>query len=340
MPEIKTGPENFVKTDPPIPTSGRIFAAPAPEKVDLDKEIEQSIRIRTMPKKFKISTAKTDKKTTVAGAVIMIVGVLVLAAAVYLAYIFLINPQGKPAATPTPPASNTPAPTPETPAPTPTPTPTPTPPVATSSSPVATTTPPVATTTPVVTPAAIPGAPVGAKVVSALSDAEKTLFGADPTKDDSDGDGYSDLSEALNLYNPAGPGKITDNAHIGVYQNAPDKYSVDYPKIWKTANLQNGDSLIFTAADNSVIEIVSQDNTSGLSVKDWYNGQFPDNPASDAQITSRDGWQGIFQADQLNYYLVDNAHKKIYVISYIPATASDLSYYNVFLLMINSFVVK
>jgi hypothetical protein len=342
--------------------SGRIFAVEEDTgpKINLDEEIEKNIKIRTMPKKFKVSSAGGDKKTKVVGAIIMVVGVLVMAAAVYLAYIYLINPQGKgtPAPTPTPPVTQTPTPTPSTPqtpvtnvpaqptSPTVATSTQPTPPVnipATSTPPVATSTPavPASSTPPVATSTPPnPSAPIGAKNITALSIAEKALFGADPAKNDSDGDSYPDLSEVLNLYDPAGTGKIIDNPHIGVYQNPADHYSVDYPKNWKVQSLENGDSLLFTAADNSIVEIISQPNAQKQKIKDWYNGQFPDNQAADAQLAGRDGWQGIFHQDQENFYLADLAGNRIYTISYIPANPSDLSYYNIFLMMINSFTVK
>lgn len=42
-----------------------------------------------------------------------------------------------------------------------------------------------------------------------LSDlAEIETFKTDPTKKDTDGDGYNDGSEVMNGYNPAGPGKL------------------------------------------------------------------------------------------------------------------------------------
>lgn len=340
-------------------SGGRIFSGTAETdpKVDLEAEIEKNIRIRTMPHKFKISSKAGDKKTTVVGAVIMVVGLAVLAAAVYLAYMFLINPQKK---TPAPAVNNNPpAVEPEKPAvKTPTPSSTEkkensavTPAVpATSTAPAvvppvvaATSTPAAATSTvpAVVTPTEpISNAPTGAKVIASLSGAEKALFGADSSKTDSDGDGFSDLAEVLALYNPTGTGKITDNPHIGVYQNAPAKQSVYYPKNWRMQKLENGDLLIFTAADNSLIQIISQPNTGKQSIKAWFNEQFPDAAITDANIYSHDGWQGIFQQDKEIFYLADNAGNRLYTISYVPAANNDVSFYNIFLMMINSFTVK
>jgi hypothetical protein len=376
----KNGASNF-DADKDGNGGGRIFSAAESNspKINLDEEIEKNIRIRTMPRKFKISTSGSDKKTTMIGAIIMIVGLLVLASAVYLAYIFLINP----ASTPAPviknqqePVNNTPVVSTPVATTTPAAASTTTPVVATSSqqtSPIAsstsniasstinqaTTTPTVATTTPIIstsTPAAVSTStsvssilssgnlPTGSSVVDSdkdgLSDPEELIFGTDPNKKDSDGDGYSDGAEVLNLYNPAGTGKITDNPHIAVYQDAAAKFSVDYPKIWTAQNLNNGQSVIFSAADNSFVEIVSMPDIGRKSIKDWYNNQFPDTPATDADVISKNGWQGIFHQSKETFYLVDAAKNNIYTISYTPVSDSKPDYYHIFLMMINSFILK
>jgi hypothetical protein len=344
--------------------SGRIFSTIEEDnpKVNLDEEIEKNIRIRTMPRKFKISTAAGDKKTTIVGAVIMIVGVLVLIAAVYLAYIFLINPKAAPApvpktttqpSAPAQPANPSPATTPAKIATTtgkitPTPVATSTNKVASSTQPIiATTTAPVATTTAPFSASstlAHDGLPPGSKVLDSdkdgLTDAEEAIFGTDPNKADTDGDGYLDGAEVLSLYNPTGSGKIAADQYIGVYADAAANFSVNYPKIWQVQNLNSGQSIIFSAADNSFIEIVSMPDTGHLSIKDWYNGQFPDTPVTDADIVAKNGWQGVFHQSRETFYLADSARNTIYTISYVPATDGEPLYYHIFLMMINSFILK
>jgi|WetSurMetagenome_2_1015567.scaffolds.fasta_scaffold09173_4 hypothetical protein len=330
--------------------SGRIFAAAETDepKINLDEEIEKNIRIKTMPRKFKVSADDSSPKTTLVGAIIMVVGILVLAAAVYLAYIFLINPQGNkqpPAAekTPVSPTASTPVPSPS-PATTQTNVNVPDAPVAATSTPVTATPASTSTSTPPVKSVAtsstpISGVPNGAITTAGLSAAEKALFELDLNKFDFDGDGYGDQSEVINLYNPDGLGKITDNAHIGVYQNVVGKYSIFYPKNWRIQSLENGDTLLFTAADNSLIEIISEPNVQKQSIKDWYNAQFADGIVTDSSLAAKDGWQGLFQKDKQIFYAADNAKNKIYTISYVPG-GSNLDYYNIFLMMINSFTVK
>jgi hypothetical protein len=355
---------------------GRIFSAAEndEDKKDLDAEIEKNIRIRTMPRKFKLSTGgSSGKQSNLVGAIIMIVGILVLGSAVYLAYIFLINPKSTPAPVVNNPVVSNPAPVVTPPVIT---TPTPTPVATTTPLAVATTTPivsPVATTTPIIasstapivatstapatassTPAVSVGSsasilttgalPSGSVVADddkdGLSNAEEAIFGTDPNKADTDGDSYLDGAEVLNLYDPASAGKITANPHIAVYQDPAAKFSVDYPKIWTTQNLNSGQSIIFTAADNSFIEMIAMPDTGKMSIKDWYNSMFPDTPAADADVISKNGWQGIFHQSRETFYLADAAKNNIYTISYTSVSANQPDYYHIFLLMINSFTLK
>jgi hypothetical protein len=350
---------------------GRIFAVAetAAPNVNLDEEIEKNIRIRTMPRKFKISSKAGDKKTTVVGAVIMIVGFLVMAAAVYLAYIYLIKPQTPVSAPPVsnvPKVSQEPVKTPATTIPAVTPATTTVPavatttpiatPVATSSTNVASSTTPVATSTqPVVAASSSPafsasstlahdGLPLNSKVIDSdndgLSDAEEILLGTDPSKADTDGDSYHDGAEVLNLYDPTSSGKITANPHIAVFADAAADFSVDYPKIWQVQNLNSGQTVIFSAADNSFIEIVAMTDVGKLSIKDWYNSQFPETPVTDADVVTKNGWQGVFHQNREIFYLTDSGRSNIYTISYVPATDSNPTFYHIFLMMINSLILK
>jgi hypothetical protein len=347
--------------------TGRIFSMTenAEPKINLDEEIEKNIRIRAMPRKFKLSTASGGKKTTIVGIIIMVVGLLVLGAAVYLAYVFLINPKpvtpapvvSEPITPVTPPVAKPVKPAPvsppaSTPAPVKAATSTPVTPVnvaASSSQPVkASSTVPTSTASNINSSSTSAlthdGLPPGASVIDSdhdgLTDTEEAVFGTDPNKPDTDGDGYSDGAEVLGLYDPIGSGKITTNPHIAVFQVSAAKFTVDYPKNWQAQNLNNGQSIIFSAADNSFIEVIAMPDTGKLSIKDWYNSQFPDNPATDASVITKNGWQGIFHQNQETFYLADAAKNNIYTISYAPVSDSNPLYYHIFLMMINSFTLK
>ena len=52
-----------------------------------------------------------------------------------------------------------------------------------------------------------------------LTDKEEALLGCDLNSQDSDKDGHNDLSEVINLYNPAGNDRLINNPGINVYLN-------------------------------------------------------------------------------------------------------------------------
>jgi hypothetical protein len=365
---------------------GRIFAAgeESAQIANLDEDIEKNIRIRVMPRKFKISSRPGDKKTTIIGAVIMIVGFIVLSAAVYLSYVYLIkSPQSasvnnsssetkdnisnssnlnsssspssstKPVSSPVSSATSTPIIASSTASSTISSTASSTASssisqiassTASSTALSATTTAPAVSSLPASSILANGDLPAGAKVDDSdsdgLSGSEETIFGSDSSKVDTDGDGYSDSAEVLNLYNPAGAGKITDNPHIAVFSDSAAKFTVDYPKIWQMQNLNSGQTVIFSSSDNSFIEVVAMSNSTRESIKDWYNSQFPDDQITDSDVVLKNGWQGVFHQSRKIFYLTDLGRNNIYTISYVPSSDSNLDFYRIFLIAINSFTVK
>ncbi len=52
-----------------------------------------------------------------------------------------------------------------------------------------------------------------------LTDSEEVLLGTSTLTPDSDGDGYLDGAELLNLYDPASIGKLTANPNLALYEN-------------------------------------------------------------------------------------------------------------------------
>lgn len=344
----------------PAPAGGRglDYERDIAAKSNIDDELEKNLLIRVMPRKFKVSVSNPVKtKTKAVGAVIMIVGLLVMGAAVYLVYAFLINP--KKVETPNPiQRPVTPAPAtdkkedvkkPEEKSATTTPKVNPS---ANNSVPSSTT--PVvakpATSTPAVSPAATSTAPVATSTPDigggatldtdqdGLSDAEEVLYGTNSALADSDGDGYSDKAEVDGLYNPAGPGRLAANLNISQYKEAQNRYSVFYPNRWRVQVV--GDSVIFSSPDNSFVQIVAEQNPDKKTILTWYNEQFTDAPAILADVVIKNGWEGIYHQDKEIFYLTDAAKKNIYTISYVPAKEGDMIYYHIFQMMIASFALE
>ncbi len=173
-----------------------------------------------------------------------------------------------------------------------------------------------------------------------LLDGEEALLGTSATSTDSDGDTYTDSVELAKGYNPAGPGKLADNPNLAKYENKTFNYSILYPKSWTAKSLAADATVVFGAADDSIIQVSVQDNPDKAGILSWYETSFPGTTATYDQLISANGWDGIMGTDNLNFYLTDSKHNNIYVVSYIPAVSGRIAYPNIFKMMINSLVIK
>lgn len=169
-----------------------------------------------------------------------------------------------------------------------------------------------------------------------LNDEEELILGTSSSSADSDGDTYSDAAELLSGYNPGGAGKISNNPNLLKYSNAAFKYETLYPKDWKVKTLNDGATVIFTAPDESLIQISVQDNPEKASILSWYEESFPNITVTYDKVRSTYSWEGIMGDTGLNFYLVGKDRSNIFVVSYIPATEGKIAYPNIFQMMINS----
>jgi len=170
-----------------------------------------------------------------------------------------------------------------------------------------------------------------------LTDKEEMLLGSDPNQVDTDGDGYNDLAELLNLYNPLGKDKLIDNPNIGLYRNETYKYSTLYPKSWLQTINGGEDSIMFRSADNHFIQIITQPNSQKQKIQDWYKEQFGVEIIDETAIITGNNWYGITSGDGLIVYLADLKKNYLYTITYNPGESSVLEYKNIFQAMVKSF---
>lgn len=173
-----------------------------------------------------------------------------------------------------------------------------------------------------------------------LNDEEEIVLGTNPALVDSNNNTYADLVEINNNYNPVSQGKLDTNVNLANYHSQTFNYNILYPKIWTLGALNDDSTIIFTAPDDSIIQISVQSNTDEQGILDWYGKSFPDTIITYDKLKSMDNWDGVWGADNLNFYLTDKKHTNIYVISYIPAVDGRLVYPNIFNLMLNSLSIK
>lgn len=173
-----------------------------------------------------------------------------------------------------------------------------------------------------------------------LTDIEEIILNSDSFAADTDGDGYLDGSELINLYNPAGAGRLTENSNISVYENKTFFYGLLYPSIWQMSVNGGDDSLMFKTADNQFIQIIVQPNVNKQNLNEWYMEQLGVSKIEESYEISGNGWTGIKSPDGLNLYLMDSKQNHIFSLTYNLGGGTVLEYFNIFQMMIKSFNLK
>ena len=200
----------------------------------------------------------------------------------------------------------------------------------------------IATTTPEVAPVAT-SSPwrLGADGDNdGLTDLEEIIFGASSTTPDTDGDSYLDGAELINLYNPAGTGKLTANSHISLYDNKTFAYDLLYPWVWQISVNGGDDSLLFKASDNQFVQVIVQPNANKETLEEWYLEQLAMATVNETDRVSGSNWQGLKSPDGLNIYLTDKKQNYIFSLTYNPGGGNILEYFNIFQAMVKSFNLK
>ncbi|OGF18587.1 hypothetical protein A3G56_02860 [Candidatus Falkowbacteria bacterium RIFCSPLOWO2_12_FULL_45_10] len=174
-----------------------------------------------------------------------------------------------------------------------------------------------------------------------LTDVEETaVFTTSVNGQDTDGDGYADGSEVLNLYNPAGAGKLEDSGLVTEFTNNQYGYSLLYPQVWQIEDKLAGESVFFFSGVDGSIQILAQDNLSRKDIKSWYADLVNSSPAAILQpvLTTPNGLELIYSPDNLTAYLtVSGGGSKVFVVTYSPEKSGLIQFKTVLEMMIKSF---
>lgn len=272
-----------------------------------------AVKYTVMPQEFRKRAGKkliSPKILIIGGAVL---GAMVLAVGSVLLYTKLTAPSVPPSISEvTPPAETPPA---EVTPPETTPTTTP------EESPL------LAPLTPTTTPKIVaPEIPVVGQLTAGsdadadgLSDHEEVAFQTDPTRPDTDGDGFLDGNEVFNLYNPAAPPPVTllESGIVKLYRNASFGYTFYYPTLWSTSSTIDGSRVSFKAQapDADSINVTVMETGADVSLRSWYLSQYPQADINALQsYTSKQGYQGLQDSERLNTYIKKD--KKVFIINY------------------------
>jgi len=169
-----------------------------------------------------------------------------------------------------------------------------------------------------------------------LYDEEEILLGTSIFLSDSDGDGYTDLSEIKNSYNPIGTGALANSTYISIYRNFKYNFNFLYPNTWDLKEVSDK-LIVFEDKDSSLVQLAIMDNVDKLSILNWYETTFPEDVLVSDKLISKTGYEGVISKNGVDVYLTDEAHTTIFVFSYIPASPGRLAFTNIFEMIYLSF---
>ena len=172
-----------------------------------------------------------------------------------------------------------------------------------------------------------------------LTDTAEELFGTDPSKPDTDEDGYNDGHEVFYLYNPAGiePQKVIDSGHVNDYNNPMFGYKVFYPLNWAVGSVdETYRDVLFSTITGENIELRVFDRPSNQTFSDWFAQWAPNEQYQNmADSQTKFGELGKNRADHLVYYFMDDSH--VYVLLYHTTDSNIVNYRSIMVMMARSF---
>lgn len=172
-----------------------------------------------------------------------------------------------------------------------------------------------------------------------LSDLEELLFDSNLNQADSDQDGYDDYSEILNMYNPTGQGGIIANPNIEKFENDSFAYALYYPKEWSISQIGGQETVLFKAANNHFVQVITS-RLEGRDFDDWISGQLGVSNVSELEPFYKIGWVAYYSADKLTLYLNRPGQENVFVVSYNPVQDNILHYLTIFHLIAKSLELK
>ena len=226
-------------------------------------------------------------------------------------------------------------------------------PVVTSTGSEATSTPEQATSSPDNT-AATTTAPVAPAppVISrdsdndGLTDMEEDVIGTNPSKPDTDVDGYKDSSEISSGYNPLSDGsqgktRLAEADFIAIAKSdfAQNNFSFLYPRRWKVSFIAENGQAIISIDTGEIIRISSLPKEQRISAMNWYLQLHPQASVSQLAPISAGQLAGFFAPDGLTAYLTDVSKERIYSFEYLTSPQAEFRYPALFAMIIKNFQI-
>ncbi|MFA6104971.1 MAG: hypothetical protein WC725_00015 [Patescibacteria group bacterium] len=172
-----------------------------------------------------------------------------------------------------------------------------------------------------------------------LTDTEEELFKTDPSKADSDADGYEDGTEIFYLYSPSvvAPTRLITTDAVKEFLNPRFNYKIYYPTSWAIGNVDpDYRDVLFSTITGENVEVRVFDKKIGETFDSWFA-----NWAKGEQLGSLKDFMTVFKGpgrarnDNLVYYFEDR--EKIYVLIYHVIGSGSVNYRDVINMMARSF---
>jgi hypothetical protein len=170
-----------------------------------------------------------------------------------------------------------------------------------------------------------------------LSDLAEEYIGTDPLNSDTDSDTYSDLEEIINGYNPLGEGVLSENFSIEKYQ--ADNFSFFYPNIFEVEKIDD-DAWLISSVDGSMIQISKRNNELQENIFSWYSREFEFfSPIPNERLIKTGMGQGILNENATMLYFASPDTDYIFVISYF-SVEEEFNYFSELAVIIDTILYQ
>ncbi len=177
-----------------------------------------------------------------------------------------------------------------------------------------------------------------------LTDEEERLYGTELRLADTDGDGFIDGQEVINLYSPfaAGTVLLQDVASVNVFSNPTMGYTILNPASWLVrATDDSRREVVLTSRTGEMMYVEVFDNPQNVTLSQWLIDNQPQiNPNTSANYATPGGLTGSVTANELTYYLAAPTQSRVYRFTYDPGTVSRLNFKTTFRMLVNSLTLQ
>ncbi len=146
---------------------------------------------------------------------------------------------------------------------------------------------------------------------------EKTVYGSDPHKLDTDDDTFNDGNEVAHLYDPMvkSPALLKDSKEVVMETNKADGYTVLVPSKWVETEPATS-QFIATSSTGEFFEILSTPKPKDQSLVEWYLSMSPGATADEVErFKTLQGYDALRSPNRLTTY-IDSGDGRIFTLEY------------------------